>query len=309
MTGRVGWASRFGHWVRTATIGLMILVAGGCRLHRREPWEKVPLPEGRVEVVRVRPGPPLDVDRVRFYSRELREARFFLVLKPSGLAAPRDVVILNHGWTDRPEDLLTELGVHEAYARLLSADRVRPALVVLPDVRFASFYRRNADRFPFAQYLALVADEVAGLVAERYEVPADPARWGIGGFSFGGHVALDVARRYMGRFGSASAISTFYDPDWTFWPETPPEPGRLDGRGRGKQTVVVPGPRPRLLLACGTSDRFIRQMRDLHRLLGELGIEHQWSEAPGGHTWQYWRSVLDSMLTFHLPPETGEPGG
>ena len=113
-------------------------------------------------------------------------------------------------------------------------------------------------------------------------------------------MALDVARRYSGRFGGASVFSSFYDEDWTFWPAEPPPPGRLDSRGRGKQTIVAPGPVPRLMLGCGTEDHFFASMVELHELLTARGIAHEWLTAPGGHTWAYWSSVLEPMLLFHL---------
>jgi len=286
-------------WLSALVAGVAVLVTGGCRLQRKAAWEKIPLPAGTIAATRLKEGPGLDVDRLRFHSRELGEPRFCLVLKPHG-TTPADVWILNHGWADRPEDLVEELRIEAMYLRLLAEGRVRPALIVIPDVRFPSFYRANAGRSPFPLYLALVAEEVAALVAERYGVPPAREHWGIGGFSFGGYVSLDVGRRYMGRFGSVSVISGFYDPDWTFWPPTPPPPGRLDDKGRGKQTVVLPGPPPRLMLACGRQDRFYRQMAQLRETFAARGIDHQWSESPGGHTWEYWRSVLDAMFVFHL---------
>jgi len=244
----------------------------------------------------------MDLDRVRFYSRELGEPRFFLVLKPHGADAPRDVWILNHGWADRPETLLEKLRLKATYSRLLSEGRVRPALIVIPDVRFSNFYRVHSDRFPFPQYLVLVAEEVAVLVAQHYAVPLDREHWSIGGFSFGGYISLDVGRRYMARFGRVSVISSFYDPEWAFWSATPPTAGRLDDRGRGKQTTVLPGPRPRLMLACGEQDRFFGQMVALRDEFTARGISHTWSQAPGGHTWAYWGNVLESMFMFHLSP-------
>jgi enterochelin esterase-like enzyme len=261
-----------------------------------------------VEVTRLQSGPTIDIDRVRFLSKELNEPRFFLALKPHRMETPRDVWVLNHGWADRPEDLLTELGVERVYSELLASEKVIPALVILPDVRFSNFYRVHSERFPFAQYLVLVGEEVAGLVERHYEIPRSREHWSIGGFSFGGYVSLDIGRRYMGRFGSVSVISSFFDRDWAFWPEVEPPAGRLDARGRGKQTVVVPGPRPRLMLACGASDRFFGQMVELHDELTGLGIPHEWSQAPGGHAWEYWRSVLPAMFTFHLGREN-QPGG
>ena len=296
--------------LQTAVTGLALCLVTACARHYVAPWELAPLGPGRVESVRLANGPEFQVDRIRFFSEELGAPRFFLVLTPAGDPRPEQVLILNHGWADRPEDLITSLGVDTAYAALLKEGGDARARLVLPDVRFSEAERRKEANDPFKKYLVLVGEEIPDLLSRTYGIPFERTRWGIGGFSFGGHVALDVARRYPGRFGSASVVSSFYEKDWTFWPSGPPPPGALDGRGRGKQSIVLPGPVPRLMLACGTGDRFIAGMRSLHDRLTGLGISHDWSTAPGDHTWAYWKSVLRPMLTFHLPvrPRSAEHG-
>jgi len=72
---------------------------------------------------------------------------------------------------------------------------------------------------------------------------------------------------------------------------------------------VVPGPVPRLFLACGSDDRLFSTMRDLHAKLTEIGIPHVWSTASGGHTWKYWSSVLPLMFKFHLAIEKESGSG
>ena len=279
---------------------LLIVSAAACAWPKREAWEDAPLPQNGIEVTRLETGLALNIDRVRFWFAELGEARFFLALVPVGVGTVKDVLVLNHGWADRPEDLLRELKVAEVYTAMLKAAEVRPAIVVLPDIRFSNHFRRHAAEFPFGQGLPLVAENTAGLVSSTYGVPQDPDHWGVAGFSFGGYVALDVVRRYGGRFGSASIVSGFFDEDWAFWPAEPPPAGRVDSRGRGKQTVIAPGRVPRLFLACGTEDRFYGTMVKLHDRLTAEQIPHEWRTSPGGHTWQYWSSMLRSMLAFHL---------
>jgi enterochelin esterase-like enzyme len=306
----------------------------GCGRMHKEPFEKAPLVRGEIQVVRLSEESHLFVDRVRFWSDEMNEPRFFLVLVPKAPSAPSpapaphssarqpeagnkgksshvpasasepfrpsEVFILNHGWTDRPEYLLKDLHVDAVYNDMLGQGKVRPAIVVIPDVRFANFFRVHSDRYPFPNYLTLVAEEVAGTVSKQYGIPFDRERWSIGGFSFGGYLSLDVGRRYAGRFGSVSVVSAFADGDWTYWPTDPPPPGRLDAKGRGKQTIVVPGPIPRLFLACGTDDRLFGAMLSLHEKLTNLKIPHQWWTGPGGHTWKTWSAVLPVMLEFTL---------
>jgi enterochelin esterase-like enzyme len=266
----------------------------------KEAFEKAPLAPGQIEVVRLSERANLAVERVRFWSEEMNEPRFFLALVPKTQVAPSEVFILNHGWRDRPEDLLKHLQVDQVYDQMLGRSEVRPAIVVLPDVRFDSFYQEFSDHFPYHNYLTLVAEEVAGTVSRHYAIPFERQRWAIGGFSFGGYLSLDVGRRYAGRFGSVSVISGLVDKDWSFWPSQPPPPGLLDSRGRGKHTIVAPGPVPRLFLACGSDDRFFSGMLGLHERLTQLGIPHEWSTGPGAHTWKYWSSVLPLMFRFHL---------
>jgi enterochelin esterase-like enzyme len=268
---------------------------------RKEPFEKVALAHGQVEFARISETPNLTVERIRFWSDAIGEPRFFLALVPKTPASRAEAFILNHGYWDRPEYLLTDLKVDQVYDGMLARGEVRPAVVVLPDIRFMNFAKVFSPRVPFPDYLTFEAEEVARLVSQHYKVPLERDRWGIGGFSFGGYVSLDVGRRYPGRFASVSVISVLVDPQWSFWPAQPPPSDPVDAHGRSKNTVVVPGPIPRLFLACGTDDtRQFSTMEELHHTLEGLGIPHVWSTGPGAHTWEYWSSVLQPMLKFHL---------
>jgi len=244
----------------------------------------------------------LTIERVRFYSDALQEPRFFLALIPK--SAPTDVFILNHGWADRPEYLLKYLKVDEVYDGLLAHGEVRPAVVIIPDVRFRYVRLNERRRMAFPSYLSLVAEEIPEIVSQRYHVPhpvpQERQHWAVGGFSFGGYLSLDVARRYPGRFGSASVISGFADPQWSLWPDVAPQATAPEAQVRDQNTVVIPGARPALFLACGSDDRLFPMMQNLHEKLTGLGIPHEWQTTRGAHTWKYWHSVLAPMFKFHL---------
>jgi enterochelin esterase-like enzyme len=290
---------KFGSGLLTAILG----TSGSCERFRKETWEKAPLRKDQVEVTRLVEHANLTIERVRFFSEEMNEPRFFLVLVPRTEGPPDGAFILNHGWFDRPESLLTDLKVDRVYVALLTQRKVRPAVVIMPDVRFADFYRRNAAKFPFPNYLTLVAEEVVRVASQRYSIPISRENWGIGGFSFGGYLSLDVARRYPGRFGSVSVVSASHDDQWSFWPSASPAAGLLDAKGRGKHTIVEAGPVPRIFLACGTHDRRFSRVLALHEEFNRLGISHAWISGPGGHSWDYWSSILPAMLDFHLAAE------
>ena len=286
-------------WYTAGALVVVLFLAGwawrATRWLRKEPWETAPIEKTQLEKVRLEERPLFTVERVRFWANELQEPRFFLALVPKAAQPPQEAFILSHGWFDRPEFLLTELHVDQVYEKLLAAGQIRPALVILPDVRFPDHFRRNRHGFPFPQYLQLVAEEVAGAASRAYGVPLVREKWSLGGFSFGGYLSLDIARRYSGRFGAVSVVSGFAEDYWKFWPEDHGDP-----QVRGLQTVVMPGPVPRIFFACGTSDRMYGRMQGLHERFIKLGIPHQWSTGPGGHTWKYWSSVLEPLFKFHL---------
>jgi enterochelin esterase-like enzyme len=262
---------------------------------RKEPWETAPLDKDATERKVLEDRPLFTIERVRFWAHELGEPRFFIALVPKSPRPPAEAFILSHGWFDRPEFLLSYLHVDQVYEKMLFAGQIRPTLLILPDVRFPDHFRRNRHGNPFPQYLQLVAEEVATTASHTYEVPLEREKWSLGGFSFGGYLSLDVARRYPGRFGAVSVVSGFAEDYWKFWPED-----HGPAQARGRQTVVVPGPAPRIFLACGTSDRMFGKMQGLHERFLKLGIPHQWSTGPGGHTWKYWSSVLEPLFRFHM---------
>lgn len=299
-SGAVAW-----WWlaVVTATVVAAITFTACDRSVAKKAWETAPLAQGPIERVRLDGIPGFDVERIQFRSEATGDMRFCLVLIPRVDHPVDEVLILGHGWMDRPESLLERLGTAPTYLGLLAQGKVRPAILVLPDVRFDSKYRKNSEKYPFPQYLGLIGEETYGIVSRLYSIPPDREKWHVGGFSFGGLLSLDVARRYSARFGSVSVVSAFGDPEWSYWPKEPPAPGYLDDRGRGKHTVVDPGPVPRLLLACGNEDRYYPRMVELHERLLGLALSHVWLTAPGGHNFKYWKSVLESVMVFHLGTE------
>ena len=158
--------------VLVAVVVLPAIYLLASRQHK-EPFEKVPLAPGQIEVAHLSERANLVVERIRFWSHEMNQPRFFLALVPKTKVPVADVLILNHGWRDRPEDLLKHLKVDQVYDEMLGRGEVRPAIVILPDVRFDSFYDEFSDRYPYHNYLTLVAEEVAGTVSSHYAIPFD----------------------------------------------------------------------------------------------------------------------------------------
>jgi enterochelin esterase-like enzyme len=286
--------------VSVSCVGLALLALAACQGPGRLPWEMVPLPPNGIGQSRIADGPDIHIDRVRFHSARMGDDRYFLVMVPNGPEPVTHLVVINHGWLDRPEYLLEHLAIDRVYSDLLRRHAVARAIVVLPDLRIASRFGGARPRPSMSAVVAYVAEEVAGLAARGYGIAADRRRWSVSGFSFGGSVALDVGRIYGAQFGGVGVVSGFSDPAWTLWPV----PAASEVAGGAPLSPSLVGPPPRLLLACGTSDRFFKDMQALHRRFESAGIRHEWLTANGGHTWEYWATVVEPLLRFHLGPDT-----
>ena len=151
-----------------------------------------------------------------------------------------------------------------------------PSAADPPRHSFQQFLPRELLSISVPQLLPLVAQELAGAVSKRYEIPLARDKWRLGSLLSEVTFRSDVARRFPGRFESVSVVSSFYEEDWSFWPAKPPDPGPLDAQGRGRQTIVEPGPAPRifsglrdrrpLLRADGCAQGKVHPARDSARL-------------------------------------------
>jgi len=54
----------------------------------------------------------------------------------------------------------------------------------------------------------------------------------------------------------------------------------------------------RWYIDCGDDDFLINGNMELHRILNEREITHEFRVRDGGHTWDYWRTALPEVLKF-----------
>jgi len=52
------------------------------------------------------------------------------------------------------------------------------------------------------------------------------------------------------------------------------------------------------IIDCGVGDSFIKSNRHFHERMLSLGIPHDYTERPGGHTWDYWRNAIEYQLLY-----------
>jgi putative tributyrin esterase len=210
------------------------------------------------------------------------------------------IVILLHGVYGSHWAWARSGFAHTALTELVGQDRIEPMILAMPsDGLFgvgSGYVNRNGENAE-----RWIVDEVSEAVRLVYP-QADTTDVSIAGLSMGGWGALRLAGRYPSRFRAAVGLSPLtrlahvagYAPDELRAIHAPeisyPELADLLVNSRDEL--------PPLRITCGVEDELISDVRALHAALDAAGVEHQYAEAPGGHTWDYWAEDIRIALLF-----------
>lgn len=224
---------------------------------------------------------------------------------PEGLP----VLVLLHGawggWTDWSNH------AHETLRALATEHRV---ILVLADGDPFGWYL-DSDRVDGARVHTYLVDELLPAVQRR--LPVQGGHVGMMGLSMGGHGAILTGLLRPELLRSASSISGALDlaharsrkqlqerlgpygdnaEDWHRWSvlhqlRRDPEPARDLA----------------LKITCGTQDKvWLESNRAVYRTLVSAGIEHDYTEVPGGHTWEVWTAALPDHVAWHAAQLHGD---
>jgi S-formylglutathione hydrolase FrmB len=169
---------------------------------------------------------------------------------------------------------------------------------------------------PGGRYEDMVTKDLVAHVEATYRVVPGRKGRALLGVSMGGYAALHIAfdqpglvaavathsamlleripsaDQGAGRWHMAAFNKVFGDPiDPVLWAENDPLVG---ARKADPKTV------PALFLDCGAEDRYglASGHRDLHRILDDRGIAHEFEIPPGDHGYEFVRARLEKSLLF-----------
>lgn len=216
--------------------------------------------------------------------------------KASGKRYP--VVYVLHGWS----------GNYAIWPRVAPlaeyADKYQ-VLFVCPDGNTNSWYL-NSPAAPASKFETYIVTEVVGFVDTTCRTIADAKGRALMGSSMGGHGALTLIARNPGLFCAAAGISgimdlTEFPREWDI--------ARVLGDYERNRVVweassfvnMIPTlvrTNCRISLDCGTEDFALNGNRKAHALLTQAGIEHDYSERPGGHMAEYVHRNAEFSVLF-----------
>lgn len=239
------------------------------------------------------------VDTLTLQSKSLGKETKVVVILPDSYNARHTlkypVVYLLHGYTGNFSDWVKNVPSIKEYA-----DRYQ-CIIVCPDGENSWYI--DSKVMDNSNYSSYSGAELPLYINKTYRTYKDRNQTAITGLSMGGHGALYLAMNHEKTFGAAGSMS-----------------GALDissfgnhyniGKIVGDTTLAAVGQyaclqlvsgkdiNQKIVLDCGIEDIFIHQNRAMHNRLMELSIPHDYTERPGGHTWDYWKNAIEYQLLF-----------
>jgi S-formylglutathione hydrolase FrmB len=188
-------------------------------------------------------------------------------------------------------------------------------IIVMPEGEIFSYYL-NSPIIKESQFETYITTEVIQKIDKSYRTVKDKKGRAITGLSMGGYGALYLSARHPDLFCAAGSMSGALNPDMQGW-KLPQDamknikkafedilgPTETNPRCYAEASVInmadkIKADNLKIIFDDGTEDFLIEVNRELHRRLVFNGTPHDYSERPGGHTWDYWQNSLPYHVLF-----------
>jgi putative tributyrin esterase len=226
------------------------------------------------------------------------------------------VLYLLHGAYGHFGDWLNSTPDKNAVKRLADQYNI---IIVMPEGERFSFYLDSPVN-KGSQFETYLTSEVIGAIDKKYRTVADKKGRVIAGLSMGGHGALYLATRHPELFSAVGSMSGAVDmgniitDEWVknlepvFGPERLPQE-TYAGYAIMNMVQKIKSNKLPIIIDIGVDDFLIDSNRELHRRLVYAKVPHDYTERPGGHTWEYWQEALPyQVLFFHKILEGSNKG-
>ena len=235
-------------------------------------------------------------------SKALRRRADVTVYVPPQGDMPLDIVILLHGVYGSHWAWALKGGVHKTAHRLIEQGKIRPMVLVMPS---DGLYGDGSGYLPHqtADYEKWIVEDLIAVLQEQITSVQKKSKVFITGLSMGGYGALRLGAKYPGVFRTFSGHSSITEFSQLALFLEGNDDKELSKRVQSKESVIdcILANKERLpyfRFDCGVEDFLLDANRQLHKSLEENNIQHSYTEYPGGHQWDYWRTHIEDSLLF-----------
>ncbi len=247
-----------------------------------------------------------------------KEVEYSIYLPPDYDQSNRKypVLYLLHGYSD-DEMGWTQFGEVKSIAdKQMQAQEMTAMIIAMPDAG-VSWYINSADGK--VKWEDFFINEFIPHIESAFRCRTEKRYRGVAGLSMGGHGTLIMALKHPDLFSVAAplsagiitkeAIINMPDENWnkTFGPSY----GINKGEGRINEhlnrnwvlQLVIDAStedltKVKYYIDCGDKDFLIKGNMELHSLLIDKKVPHEFRVREGVHNWDYWRSALPEVFKF-----------
>lgn len=259
-----------------------------------------------------------------FYSKILGQEIKYSVLLPqeylSESTGKYGVVFLLHGWGGNQSSWgPSGLNIQSIADAQTSNGSIRPLIYIMPEGFNSYFCNRYDGKF---NYMDMFINELVPLIDKRFRTTASKTERAVAGFSMGGFGALSIASQHPETFSVSIGLSPSLNTDeqyislsqdgWNLqWGNNFGGSGQT---GTGRLTSYYKSQCPlhffkdkpsstfqtvRYYIDCGDDEeRLYAGNGELHSLLRDKNIKHEYRVRNGAHTDSYWRESMKEALPF-----------
>ncbi|MDR7212100.1 alpha/beta hydrolase-fold protein [Flavobacterium piscis] len=185
-------------------------------------------------------------------------------------------------------------------------------IIVMPEGETFSFYLDSPVNKE-SQFETFITREVIQKVDKTYRTINSKNGRVITGLSMGGHGALYLSAKHPDLFCAAGSMSGAVDMSVMLNRDSSAQVIKLmepvfgdksnDVKMYEQYAVLnmvdkIKANKLPLIIDCGIDDFLIEPNKELHRRLVYNKVEHDYTERPGAHTWEYWENALPYHVLF-----------
>jgi len=242
------------------------------------------------------------VDTVNIYSAAMHKNINCVVVTPNSYKKGRSrlpVVYLLHGYSGNYADWIKKVPAIKNYADKYNL------IIVCPDGAFSSWYF-DSPVDTTMRYETYVATEIPAYIDAHYHTIANRQGRAITGLSMGGHGGLFLGLRHAETFGACGSMSggvdltgfkTQFDIDKRLG-DTTTNKENFTNYSVMRVVDAKPAEPMHIIFDCGTDDFFYKANHALHEKMVAMHIPHDYTERPGGHSWEYWANSIQYQLLY-----------
>ena len=266
---------------------------------------------------------PIEKEGMNIYSPSLKQEVSYSIILPEGYEhsdIEYPVLYMFHGIGGDYTSWLEYGNVARVMDKMIKKGEVEPFIMVIPD-GYLSYYSDTYDGSFL--YETFFIKELVPYIDNNYRTRKNVSARSIIGFSMGGFGALSVSLRNRNLFGSVVALSPSIRTEKQYIEEEPQKEwdsqwGRIFGgagkNGNQRLTSYYKQHSPyHILSTLRTSDlkglgimldigdkegTLCESNEELHRLLLERQIPHEWEVRAGGHDFTCWNGALPKAFRF-----------